>query len=190
MLVGYARISTKDQNIELQIDALKNAGCEKIFHEAASGANDNRPQFKKVMEFIREKDTLVVWKFDRVARSTVHLSKTIKHLDEQGIGFKSLTENIDTNSNTGKLVLHILGAIAEFERGLIRERTVAGIAAARARGNVGGRPLALSHDDLDLLVKRLEDPSVTKADLARELGISQATLYRHIKDYNILKEFA
>src|SRR5438067_717473 len=139
MLIGYARVSTEDQKIDLQIDALKAAGCNKLFQDIASGAKSDRAGLEQVIAFAREGDVLVVWKLDRLGRSLQHLIETVTGLAGRGIGFRSLQENIDTTTSGGKLVFHIFGALAEFERELIRERTNAGLRAARARGIKGGR---------------------------------------------------
>ena len=147
MLVGYARVSTQDQDPALQLDALTAAGCGKVYREKASGAQRDRPELIAAIEYMREGDTLVVWKLDRLARSIKQLIETVENLGALGIGFRSLTEAIDTTTAGGKLVFHIFAALAEFERGVIRERTLAGLQAARARGRKGGRPPALSTKD-------------------------------------------
>jgi DNA invertase Pin-like site-specific DNA recombinase len=144
MLIGYARVPTQDQTLNLQKDALKKIGCKKIFTDTASGAKQERKGLEEVQNFLREGDTLVVWRLDRLGRSLKHLIETITELNNRNIGFKSLTENIDTTTSGGKLVFHIFGALAEFERDIIRERTQAGLIAARARGRKGGRPKALT----------------------------------------------
>lgn len=180
MRVGYARVSTQDQKPELQLDALKAAGCERIFEEKASGAQRDRPQLKAAVEYMREGDTLVVWKLDRLARSMKQLIETVEDLDARGIGFQSLTEAIDTTTAGGRLVFHIFGALAEFERSIIRERTQAGLAAAKARGRTGGRPRSLTDDDLDVARTLLADGKLTVDAVARQLRVSPATLYRHI----------
>lgn len=180
MLVGYARVSTLDQNPALQIDALKAAGCEKLFVEKASGASRDRPELKAAIDYVREGDTLVVWKLDRLARSLKQLIETVAMLEARGIGLRSLTESIDTTTAGGRLIFHIFGALAEFERTVIRERTKAGLSAARARGRVGGRPAKLSVDDLKAAKALLADPTITVADVAKRLGVSPATLYRHL----------
>ena len=179
MFVGYARVSTQDQNTELQIDALKQAGCERIFEEKASGAKRDRPELKAALNYIREGDTIVVWKFDRLARSLRQLIGTVEELEGRGIGLKSLTENIDTGTSGGRLVFHIFGALAEFERSIIRERTVAGLQAARARGRVGGRPKALTEDDVAAARAMLKQPDITVKDIAERLNVSVATFYRY-----------
>lgn len=180
MLVGYARVSTLDQNPALQIDALKGAGCEKLFVEKASGASRDRPELIGALDYVREGDTLVVWKLDRLARSLKQLIETVAMLEARGIGLRSLTESIDTTTAGGRLIFHIFGALAEFERTVIRERTKAGLSAARARGRVGGRPPKLSVDDLKAAKALLGDPTITVADVAKRLGVSPATLYRHL----------
>jgi DNA invertase Pin-like site-specific DNA recombinase len=139
MLIGYARVSTDDQNTKLQLDALTRAGCKRIFEEKASGAKNDRPELARAIAIARDGDALVVWKLDRLGRSLPHLIATIKELAAAGIGFRSLTEAIDTTSSGGKLIFHIFGALAEFERDIIRDRTNAGLKAARAEGRLGGR---------------------------------------------------
>src|ERR1700736_1552969 len=139
-LLGYARVSTTDQNPDLQLDALRSASCFRIFVDPASGALDERQELTKALDQLRPGDTLVVWKLDRLGRSLRHLIDTVAELQRRGVGFRSLQESIDTTTPGGKLIFHIFGALAEFERDLIRERTVAGLAAARARGRTGGRP--------------------------------------------------
>lgn len=180
MLVGYARVSTLDQNPALQIDALKAAGCEKLFVEKASGASRDRPELKAAIDYVREGDTLVVWKLDRLARSLKQLIETVAMLEARGIGLRSLTESIDTTTAGGRLIFHIFGALAEFERTVIRERTKAGLSAARARGRVGGRPAKLLPNDVKAAKALLADPTITVADVAKRLGVSPATLYRHL----------
>ena len=180
MLIGYARVSTHDQTLNLQRDALEKAGCNKIFTDTASGAKAERKGLDEALDYVRKGDILVVWRLDRLGRSLPHLITTMTALEERGIGFKSLTENIDTTTSGGKLIFHIFGALAEFERNLIRERTNAGLIAARARGRRGGRPKALTPKQrsiaLDLYEKR--HPIV---DICRTLKISKATLYRALK---------
>ena len=177
MLVGYARVSTKDQDRALQIDALKAAGCEKIFEETASGAKTNRVQLKAALDYMRDGDVLVVWKLDRLARSIRQLIETIEDMRGRGIGFKSVTENIDTTNAAGELMFHIFGALAQFERSLIRERVNAGLAAARARGRLGGRP-PLKEEDL-LHAKTLIAGGMTPTKAAEIVGVSRASLYNH-----------
>lgn len=180
MLVGYARVSTLDQNPALQIDALKGAGCERIFTEQASGAQRERPQLKAVLEYLRPGDTLVVWKLDRLARSMRQLIKTVDTLQSGGIELRSLTENIDTATAGGRLVFHIFGALAEFERAVIRERTSAGLRAARERGKKGGRPRRFGPKELAAAKAMLADPAIRVEDVAAHLKVSPATLYRYL----------
>jgi DNA invertase Pin-like site-specific DNA recombinase len=180
VLVGYARVSTQDQNPALQIDALKAAGCEKLFMEKASGAQRDRPELAAALSFMRKGDSLVVWRLDRLARSLPQLIETVAQLESEGIGLRSLTEAIDTSTAGGKLIFHIFGALAEFERSVIRERTRAGLKAARERGRKGGRPPALSASDLAAAKAMLRDPQITVAEVATRLKVSPATLYRHL----------
>ena len=180
MLIGYARVSTQDQNPALQLDALTAAGCERVFTERASGAQRDRPELAAAISYMRAGDSLVVWKLDRLARSLPQLIETVAHLEAQGIGFRSLTEAVDTTSAGGKLIFHIFGALAEFERSVIRERTHAGLKAARDRGRKGGRPPALSAADLAAAKAMLRDPEITVAEVAKRLQVSPATLYRHL----------
>lgn len=180
MRIGYARVSTQDQSPELQLDALKQADCEKVFIEKASGAQRDRPQLKAALEYMREGDTLVVWKLDRLARSLKQLLDTVEDMERRGIGLSSLTEEINTASPGGRLVFHVFGALAEFERSIIRERTSAGLAAARARGRTGGRPPALKEQDLQAAKALLKDPEITVEQVARRLGVASSTLYRHL----------
>src|SRR5574339_1059374 len=149
MFVGYARVSTQDQTLDLQKDALEKIGCTKIFTDTASGAKAERKGLEDALGYVREGDILVVWRLDRLGRSLKHLIETITELNKQGIGFKSIQENIDTTTSGGKLVFHIFGALAEFERDIIKERTQAGLNAARARGRKGGRPKALTSKTIE-----------------------------------------
>lgn len=179
MLVGYARVSTQDQDATLQRVALQTSGCEQVFEETASGAQRDRPELTAALGYMREGDTLVVWKLDRLARSVRQLVETVEGLETRGVGFRSLTENIDTTSPGGKLVFHLFAALAEFERGLIRERTMAGLASARARGRTGGRPRSLAGRDLIAIKALLADDQITVAEVAKRVGVSPATLYRY-----------
>ncbi|MBI1492032.1 recombinase family protein [Halocynthiibacter styelae] len=178
MKIGYARVSTGEQSVEAQVDALKAAGCEKIFREVASGAKNDRPVLKQALDYLRSgEDTLVTYKLDRVARSLPHLIEIMEHLKSRDVGFQSLTEEINTNSAGGKLLFHIMGAIAEFERDLIRERTNAGLQAARKAGRVGGRPRVM--DDHKIIAARsLLDQGTPVKDVAMAIGVSVPTLYR------------
>ena len=180
MLVGYARVSTQDQNPALQLDALNGAGCGKVFTEKASGVLRERPQLKAALDYVRAGDTLVVWKLDRLARSIKQLIETVEEMGERKIGLRSLTEAIDTTTAGGKLVFHVFAALAEFERGVIRERTKAGLEAARERGKLGGRPPALKASDLAAAKAMLRDPEITVAEVAKRLGVVPSTLYRHL----------
>ncbi len=180
MLIGYARVSTQDQKPELQLDALKGAGCERVFEEKASGAQRERPQLTAAIEYMREGDTLVVWKLDRLARSIRQLIDTVEALEARGIGMRSLTEAIDTTTSGGRLVFHIFAALAEFERSVIRERTTAGLKAARDRGRVGGRPRSMTAEDLAVARALLANPDITTKEVARRLSVSVSTLYKHL----------
>jgi DNA invertase Pin-like site-specific DNA recombinase len=180
MLIGYARVSTHEQTLALQQDALHKAGCSKIFTDTASGAQTERKGLNSALAYVRQGDMLVVWRLDRLGRSLKHLIETIQQLDSRHIGFKSLTENIDTTTSGGKLIFHIFGALAEFERNLIRERTQAGLAAARARGKKGGRPKVITVQKRSI-VKELYDTGHPILDICRTLNISRATLYRAIQ---------
>jgi DNA invertase Pin-like site-specific DNA recombinase len=180
MMIGYARVSTQDQNPALQLDALKAVGCDRVFEEKASGAQRDRPELKAALEYMRDDDVLVVWKLDRLARSLGQLIETVESLKRRGIGFLSLTEQIDTTTAPGRLIFHIFGAMAEFERSIIRERTRAGLDAARARGRKGGRPRLLSEKDLAAGKALLGDPAITFEEVAHRLKVAPATLYRHL----------
>jgi DNA invertase Pin-like site-specific DNA recombinase len=180
MRVGYARVSTQDQTPALQLDALASAGCERVFTERASGAQRERPSLVAALDYMRPGDTLVIWKLDRLARSLKQLIETVEALSARDIGLRSLTEAIDTTTAGGRLIFHVFGALAEFERGVIRERTRAGLEAARARGRVGGRPPALSADDLAVAKALLRDPGITVEQAAKRLGVAPSTLYRHL----------
>ena len=176
MIIGYARVSTQDQNPELQLDALRGAGCEQVFHETATGKFRERPELVACLRTMRKGDTLVVWKLDRLARSLKDLVEIIHDLNQRGVGFRSVTESIDTTSTGGRLVFHIFGALAEFEHSLIRERTIAGLAAARARGRKGGRKPVMSKADTRKAAAMLSDPAITKAEVAKHFNVSRVTL--------------
>jgi DNA invertase Pin-like site-specific DNA recombinase len=182
MLIGYARVSTTDQTLDLQKDALQKAGCERIFTDTASGAKAERVGLDEALSHLREGDTLVVWRLDRLGRSLPHLIETIKGLESRGVGFKSITEAIDTTTSGGKLVFHIFGALAEFERDIIRERTQAGLSAARARGRKGGRPKALNPKKAQMAQALYKDKNNTIDEICKTLNISRATLYRYVKN--------
>lgn len=180
MFVGYARVSTRDQNPASQIDALKAAGCDRVFLEKASGANRDRPELKAALDYLRAGDTLIVWKLDRLARSTRQLVETAEDLAKREIGLKVLTQTIDTNSPGGRLVFHVFAAVAEFERELMLERTHAGLASARAANRRGGRPKALNESQIRRAKAMLTDPMITVEEVAQQLGTATSTLYRHI----------
>jgi DNA invertase Pin-like site-specific DNA recombinase len=179
VLIGYARVSTVDQNLDLQRDALERAGCERIFTDQISGAKAERPGLADALSHVREDDTLVVWKLDRLGRSLPHLVDTVMGLSDRGVGFKSLQESIDTTSSAGKLVFHVFSALAEFERDLIRERTNAGLAAARARGRKGGRPRVMDEKKARAARAMRADTSLTVAEICAQLGISRMSFYRY-----------
>ena len=180
MLIGYARVSTQDQSPELQVDALERAGCDRLFVEKASGAQRDRPELKAALNSACAGDTIIVWKLDRVARSLSQLIHTFDDLEQRAIGLRSLTEAIDTTTSGGKLVFHIFGALAEFERSIIRERTMAGLLAARARGRTGGRPRVLSAVDLEIAKALRRDGTLTVSGIAEHLGVTASTLYRYL----------
>ena len=184
MLIGYARVSTADQNLDLQLDALKKAGCTKIFHDTISGAKSERPGLDDAVAYLRTGDTLTVWRLDRLGRSLQHLIEVINKLNKEDKEFKSLQESLDTATPTGKLIFHVLGALAEFERSLIRERTKAGLAAARARGRIGGRPRVLNAKKMALARSMLKDKSNSVGDVSQALGVSRATIYNYVKEDN------
>ena len=181
MNIGYCRVSTQDQNLELQLDELKKAGCEKIFQDVASGSKYEREGLQDAIAFAREGDCVVVWKLDRLSRSLRHLIDTVNQLKERGIGLRVLTQNLDTTTPSGTLVFHIFGALAEFERLLIKERTNAGLAAARARGRVGGRPKAMDEKKIQIAQSLYVDGKTTVSEICDTLNVSKATLYRNLK---------
>ena len=178
MNIGYARVSTQDQNLDLQNDALKAADCEQIYTDKMSGAKTERPGLEKILGIMRKGDTLVVWKLDRLGRSLKHLIQVMQLLDERGIYFKSVQESLDTSTPGGKLIFHVFGALAEFERDIIRERSLAGLAAARSRGRKGGRPRKLSKKQVEMAKNLMKDISIPIGEICQTLGVSKATLYR------------
>jgi DNA invertase Pin-like site-specific DNA recombinase len=184
MLIGYARVSTQDQTLDLQTDALKHAGCEKIFTDTTSGAKSERPGLQEALNHLRAGDTLVVWRLDRLGRTLKHLIAMISELSDKGIGFKSLQENMDTTTSGGKLIFHIFGALAEFEREVIKERTIAGLQAARARGRLGGRRKIQELDPKKIALARklYEDGHIPVQEICDTLHIGKTTLYRYIRD--------
>ncbi len=180
MLVGYARVSTEEQNLNLQLDELKRAGCEKVFTDEMSGAKRERPGLSEALAFMRAGDTLVVWRLDRLGRSLKDLIQRVEDLQQREVGFRSLHESIDTTSPGGKFQFHVFSALAEFERDLIRERTMAGLRAARARGKLGGRPKGMTPDKVKMAARLMKDPNVSAQEICRMLGVSRTTLYRYI----------
>ena len=183
MKIGYVRVSKQEQHEALQIDALQEAGCEKWFLDKTTGSKAERKGLDEALAYVRPGDTFVVWKLDRAGRSLPHLIELLKGLKERGIEFMSLTEQIDTTTPGGKLIFHMMGALAEFERDLIRERTNAGLAAAKARGRVGGRPRKLKTNGKVALAQRMfTDQSHSIPEICAVLGISRATLYRYVKE--------
>lgn len=178
-LIGYARVSTDEQSLDLQIDALKSAGVTTLYEERASGKSMLRPELQQRLKALRQGDTLVVWRLDRLARNLADLLGIVADLEKRGIGFLSQAEAIDATGPAGKLILHIFGALSEFERSLIRERTRAGLAAARARGRSGGRPRALSAADAGAAIALLDQPGVAVKTICKRFGVSRSTLYAY-----------
>jgi DNA invertase Pin-like site-specific DNA recombinase len=177
-IIGYARVSTNDQNPQLQRDALHAAGCDRIYVDQASGALKERPELAKALDRLREGDTLVVWKLDRLGRSLRHLIDLADGLKARGVGFRSITEGLDTTTPGGKLIYHVMGALAEFERDLLRERTRAGLDAARAQGRRGGRPTVMTQPKLRVARQMLDSGQHTLEEIAETLGVSRTALYR------------
>ena len=182
MKIGYARISTNEQNLSLQMDALEKADCGKIFHDQISGAKTQRPGLDEALAYLREGDVLVVWRLDRLGRSLKHLIELVNVLEERGIGFQSLQESIDTTTSGGRLIFHIFGALAEFERGLIQERTYAGLVAARARGRTGGRPKSLNAKKTALLYRLYDEKKHSIQEICELVGVSKSTLYSYLRE--------
>src|SRR3954469_3342319 len=178
MRIGYARVSTLEKNLDLQEDALKAAGCEKIYSDKTGGTKAERPGLERALADLRAGDRLVVWKLDRLGLSLRHLIETVTDLRDRGVGFQSVQEAIDTTTSGGKLIFHVFGALAEFERDLIRERTVAGLAAARARGRRGGRPTVWTPAKLQMARQMYDSREHDVATIARVLGVSRASVYR------------
>lgn len=180
MKIGYARVSTADQHLRMQEDALKKAGCDRIYHDIASGIKTERPGLEEALNQLREEDVLVVWKLDRLGRSIQYLIQTVKQLSEQKIGFKSLQENIDTTTSGGKLIFHIFSALAEFERDIIQERTKAGLKAARIRGRLGGRPPSLNEKQIEKMLTHYHEQKLTVAEICKVFGISRPSFYNYL----------
>ena len=181
MLVGYARVSTGEQNLDLQADALKQAGCAKIFTDQMSGAKAERPGLQAAFAFVRTGDTLIVWRLDRLGRSLKDLVQKVEDLQQRQVGFRSLHESIDTTSSVGKFQFHVFSALAEFERDLIRDRTMAGLRAARARGRLGGRPRRMTPEQVKMASHLMQDPAIDVKEIVRTLGVSRSTLYRYVE---------
>lgn len=180
-IIGYARISTSDQSTDLQRDALLAAGCSRIFSDEMSGARADRPGLKQALDYVREGDTLAVWRLDRVGRSVAHLIEVVGELERRGVALQSLTEQIDTSSPSGKLVFHVFSAIAEFERNLIRERVTAGLEAARKRGRIGGRPKVVDAAKARS-IRAMKSQGLTTSEILESAQISRATLFRFYKE--------
>ncbi len=183
MLIGYARVSTLDQNLDLQVDALKKNGCEKIFTESASGAKDERKVLNEALSFLRKGDTLVVWRLDRLGRSLKKLIELVNLLHEREVGFKSVIETIDTTTPTGQFFFHVTGAFAELERNLIRERTRAGLESARARGRNGGRPKAIDAKTFEMALVLYNEKNITVSNICKKLNISNRSFYRYLQQH-------
>jgi DNA invertase Pin-like site-specific DNA recombinase len=180
-LIGYARVSTEEQNLDLQFDALEAAGCKLVFRDVGSGSLKHRPQLDACVDYLRTGDTLVVWRLERLGRGLKHLIESIDGLHVREVGFRALTEAIDTTTPAGRLQFHIFGALAEFEREVIRERTRAGLVAARARGRLGGRPSSVTAERL-AAAEAMRARQHSMREIAAALGVSRATLYRHLAD--------
>jgi len=188
MIIGYARVSTEEQKLDLQIQALRAAGCSRIFtDQGESGSKFSRSGLDAAMQHLHEGCTLVVWRLDRLGRSLFGLVQLMERLSKKGIHFRSITEHIDTASSGGRLMFHMMAALAEFERSIIAERTRAGLAAARVRGKTLGRPRLLSEQDLDIALSRLEDGTEGLTDIARSLNVSSRTLSRRLTNAKIRK---
>ena len=183
MLVGYARVSTSDQSLDLQIDALKKADCEKIFHDVGSGTKAERKGLQEAFEYLRTGDTLVVWKLDRLGRSLRNLLELVNKLKEKSIAFKSLQEVIDTTTPTGQFFFHITACFAELERNLIKERTKVGLEAARARGRKGGRKKAIRPDKFQLALKLYDEKKHSVGEICQNLGIKRRTFYNYLAEH-------
>ena len=180
MNIGYVRVSTDDQKLDLQKDALVSAGCDKLYQDIASGAKEKRAGLDNAIRYLRKGDTLVVWKLDRLGRSLKHLIQVVNDLNKRGVFLRSVRENIDTSSSGGKLTFHLFGALAEFERDIISERTKAGLLAARARGRIGGRPKVMTDDKIKLAKQLMVNKDNSAQFVSKTLGISRATLYRYL----------
>ena len=181
MKIGYARVSTVDQNLELQTDALTEAGCKKIFSDhGVSGAKAERPGLDEALDRIRKKDTLIIWKLDRLGRSLSDLLSIVEYLKDRGAHFLSIQDGFDTSTASGKMVFSVIGAMAEYERNLIRERTMAGLKAARARGRMGGRPKALDKRQVKVAITLAKEGELTIREICEQVGCSRSTYYRQV----------
>ena len=177
-LIGYVRVSTAEQNTALQTDALRKAGCKRVFEDTVSGVKADRPGLTAVLAYLRDGDVLTVWRLDRLGRSLPHLIETIGALEARGVGFRSLSESIDTTTSGGRLIFHVFGALGQFERDLIRERTRAGLEAARIRGRKGGRPTKLDEKQVKEVRRLYESKTVTVDQIAAMMGVGRSTIYR------------
>lgn len=184
MRVGYARVSTQDQNLDLQLDALRAAACSIVYEEKVSGGRgrSERPELDNALKALRKGDTLVIWRLDRLGRSLANLVQIIAELDARGVALESLTEKIDTSTASGKLVTNMFAVLAEYDRNLTRERTMAGLKAARARGKPGGRPPKIGAKEIREINLLLADPNTTVTDVANRFGVSRTTIYKHVKE--------
>lgn len=184
MKIGYARVSTKEQNLTLQLDALKKEGCKKVFEEKISGAKADRPELRKMIDQLREGDVIITWKLDRLGRSLRDLVNLVNEIQDKGAGLKSLNDSIDTTTPHGKLTFHLFASLAEFERDIIRERTKAGLEAARARGRKGGRPKGLSKEAQDkaMVAETLyKQGEMSVTEICKHLNIARSTLYKYLR---------
>lgn len=187
MKIGYARTSTLDQNLELQLDALQQAGCEKIYQEKISSVKDHRPELENCLKALRQGDTLYIWRLDRLGRSLKDLINLVNQLQQLGCELVSIKENIDTSTPAGKLTFHLFASLAEFERELIKERTQAGIISARARGRMGGRPQKLKASEKAMIRQLMSDRQNSATAIAKQFGVSRATIYSVAKGVQLVK---
>lgn len=186
MKIGYARTSTLDQNLDLQLDALKSCGCEKIYQEQISSVKDHRPQLENCLQALRAGDTLYIWRLDRLGRSLKDLINIVTQLQEMDCELVSIKESIDTSTTSGKLTFHLFASLAEFERELIRERTQAGLLSARARGRMGGRPEKLKASEKQMIRQLMGDRQNSATKIAKQFGVSRATVYKVMKDIKLV----
>lgn len=184
MIIGYARVSTSDQNLSLQLDSLKKVGCEKIFKETVSGAKSEKKELAEALKILRKGDTLIVWRLDRLGRTLKSLIELVNSLKEDGVYFKSVMDSIDTSTPTGQFFFHITGSFAELERNLIQERTVAGLVAARKRGRVGGRPKAIDMETFNIAQKMYGARDFSVAEICSRLKINKRSFYRYMENLN------